>query len=219
MNSNKVFLLEHESIKKLSTYHIPYPKYALVRSLDEAVNATHEFTFPVVLKVVSRDAVHKSDVGGVIVNLNSVKEVIAGFNTITANVKKHNPKAEIEGMLIVEQAPPGIEVIIGALEDPTFGATVMFGLGGIFAEVLKDVTFRIAPLTKHDAEQMIREIKGFPLLTGARGNQQCDLDAIVDLLMEVSKLVSENPQIKELDLNPVRVYEKGLLVLDARMMI
>ncbi len=219
MGSRKTFILEHDAVQKLSQYQIPYPKHALVRSSEEAAQKVVDFKFPVVLKIVSLDAVHKSDVGGVLVNLNSVDEIKTGYETIVKNVKKHNPQAVIEGLLMVEQAPQGVEIIIGALEDPTFGATVMFGLGGIFAEVLKDVTFRIAPFTQRDAEQMIREIKGYPLLMGARGSQPCDISAVVDLLLAISRLVTENPHIKELDLNPVRVYQKGLLVLDARMMI
>jgi len=173
----------------------------------------------VVLKIVSEDAVHKSDVGGVSVNLATADQVTGAYQKIIANVQSHQADAKIEGILVVQQAKEGIEIIVGAMEDPTFGPTVMFGLGGIFAEVLNDVTFRIAPLERRDAEEMVREIKGYPLLTGLRGRASGDIGAVVDLLMGISQLLTEHPEIKELDLNPVRVYEQGLLVLDARMMV
>ena len=212
------FMLETEAIRVLENYQIPYPKHVLAKNESEAVAFAEEIGYPVVMKIVSHDAVHKSDVGGVLVNRKNADQVRQGFNQIVSNVQAHQPDAKVEGILVVEQAPEGIELIIGALDDPTFGPTVMFGLGGIFAEVLKDVSFRIAPLEGVDAEEMVREIKGYSMLTGLRGARSSDVQAIVDLLLSVSKLVTEHPEIVELDLNPVRVYETGLLVLDARMM-
>ena len=213
------FLLEPDAIKLLRGYNIPFPKHALAASPEEARTFAGDIGFPVVMKIVSPDVLHKSDAGGVLVNLIDPDQVEHGYHTLIENVNRHVPGARIKGVLVVEQAQQGVETIIGALDDPTFGATVMFGLGGIFAEVLRDVTFRIAPFEKRDAEQMIREIKGFPLLSGARGAALCDLEAISELLLAVSRLVSEHPEIRELDLNPVRVYEKGLLVLDARVLM
>ena len=125
--------------------------------------------------------------------------------------------AHIEGVLVCRQAPPGLEVIVGALHDATFGPTVMFGLGGVFTEVLEDVTFRVAPLERRDAEEMIREIKGHSLLAGARGQPRYDVSALADLLLAVSQTVTDRPEIRELDLNPVRVFEQGLMVLDVRI--
>ena len=219
MDTTKAFLLEPQAIAKLAAYGIPYPRHALAKTAQQAASFAREIGFPVVLKVVSLDAVHKSDMGGVAVNLGSSEKVEAAFQQILERVKKHNPTAVIEGILVVQQAPAGIEIIVGALDDPTFGPTVMFGLGGIFAEVLKDVTFRVAPLEQRDAEEMVREIKGFPMLSGVRGSAPSDIKAIVDLLLSVSQMVTDNPELKELDLNPVRVYENGLLALDARMLM
>ncbi|NIN67187.1 MAG: acetyl-CoA synthetase, partial [Anaerolineae bacterium] len=146
-------------------------------------------------------------------------EVRQGFATIVERVTSNAPQARIEGVLICKQASSGLEVIVGALEDVTFGPTVMFGLGGIFAEVLRDVTFRVAPLTRHDGEEMVQELRGYPLLTGVRGHPPRDVGALVNLLLSVSQLVMERGNIEELDLNPVRLFEQGLLVLDARMII
>jgi acyl-CoA synthetase (NDP forming) len=132
-------------------------------------------------------------------------------------VQKAVPNPPIEGVLVCQQAPAGLEVIVGAIDDPVFGATIMFGLGGIFAEVFRDVAFRIAPLERIDAEEMIREIRGYPVLTGTRGQSARDIDRLIDLLMAVSRLVTEKPDTKELDLNPVRLFERGLMALDVRM--
>lgn len=219
MGRQNRFLLEPDAIQLLGQYGIPYPVHGLAKSEDEAVRIAEKIGLPVVLKVVSRDVVHKSDVGGVLENLQNAVQVREGYQTIIDKVKTHNSCADIDGILVVKQAKEGIEMIVGALQDPTFGPTLMFGLGGIFAEVLKDVTFRIAPITLRDAEEMVLEIKGYPMLAGVRGSAPSDTTAIAELLMSVSQMVTENPQIKELDLNPVRVYEKGLLVLDARMML
>ena len=142
-----------------------------------------------------------------------------GFAEMVDRVRKAIPEGEVRGALVCRQADPGIEVIVGALKDPIFGPAIMFGLGGIFTEVLKDVSFRIIPIERIDAEEMIREIKGYPILTGLRGQKPRDLEALADLLLAVSRLVSERPDIEELDLNPVRLYEQGLLVLDARIMV
>ena len=142
-----------------------------------------------------------------------------GFEKMTASVKRAVPSAEISGALVCAMAPQGVEAIVGGLIDPNLGATVMFGLGGIFAEVLKDVSFRCVPLNSLDAEEMIAEIKGYPMLTGARGQTPCDLKAVADLLLAVSRLLQEHPEIQELDLNPVRLYGDGLLALDARIVV
>jgi acyl-CoA synthetase (NDP forming) len=219
LDNRTKFILEPQAIRLLEEYRIPYPASGLARNAQEAVRIAAQIGYPVVLKIVSEDAVHKSDVGGVSVNLATADQVTGAFQKIIANVQSHQADAKIEGILVVQQAKEGIEIIVGAMEDPTFGPTVMFGLGGIFAEVLNDVTFRIAPLERRDAEEMVREIKGYPLLTGLRGRASGDIDAVVDLLMGISQLLTEHPEIKELDLNPVRVYEQGLLVLDARMMV
>jgi acyl-CoA synthetase (NDP forming) len=170
------------------------------------------------MKVVSPDVVHKSDVGGVVVGIEEPRGVGIAYQRIVDGVQSAVPKARIEGVLVCKQAPQGLEVIVGALDDAAFGPTVMFGLGGIFTEVMKDVSFRITPLERKDAEEMIEEIQGYPLLAGARGQAAYDVRAVTDLLMAVSQIVADHPEIKELDLNPVRVYEQGVMVLDVRLM-
>jgi acyl-CoA synthetase (NDP forming) len=215
--SRSEFLLEPEAVKLLEKYDVPYPEHALAHSAEEAIECAGRLGYPVVLKVVSPQVIHKSDVGGVLPGLADALQVHQGFDRIHASVRSHMPEAHIEAVLVCKQAPPGLEVIIGALEDPCFGPTVMFGLGGIFAEVLRDVVFRLAPLRRLDALEMIHEVKGYPLIAGLRGQKPCDEEALVELLLAVSKLVIEHPEIKELDLNPVRLYERSLSVLDARV--
>lgn len=141
------------------------------------------------------------------------------FDDMLTNVRRHQPEARIEGVLVCRQADPGVEMIIGAVHDPVFGPTVMCGLGGLFAEVLKDVSFRVVPFARPEAMEMIRELKGLPLLTGARGRVPADLDSLAELLLAAGRLAEARNDMVELDLNPVRVYQQGLLALDARMMI
>lgn len=213
------FLVEPEAIAVLRQYGIPYPEHGVARDAEEAVQVAGQLGYPVVLKVVSPEIPHKSDVGGVAVGLDGAEAVRTGFRRMLDRVQSRMPAARLTGVLVCREAPPGLEAIVGAIDDPVFGPTTMFGLGGIFAEVLKDVSFRIAPLTRLDAAEMIREIRGYSLLKGARGQTACDVDALADLLLSVSRMVTERPEIKELDLNPVRLYEKGLLALDARVMV
>lgn len=215
---NKHFLLEPEAVALLKQYAVPYPAFDVAHNAEEAVQIAEKIGYPLVLKIVSVDAVHKSDIGGVMVGITNSEGVREGYAAIVENVLARVPSARIEGILVCQQARVGTEIIIGALIDPTFGQTLMFGLGGIFTEVLKDISFRIAPLERRDAEEMIKEIQGYPLLTGVRGQSPCDLDALIELLLSISRMVMENPEIQELDLNPVRLYEKGLMVLDARIL-
>jgi acyl-CoA synthetase (NDP forming) len=175
--------------------------------------------YPVVLKVVSPEVIHKSDVGGVVTGIADAAGLEHAYKEILDSVQEHLPEAQVRGMLVCRQAPEGLEVIVGALRDLMFGPSLMFGLGGIFAEALKDVTFRIIPLQRVDAEEMITEIRGYPLLAGARGQEGYDVEALVELLLAVSRLVSERPEIEELDLNPIRLYKQGLEALDVRMML
>jgi len=212
-------ILEPEAVQLLSRYGIPYPDHGLAHGVDEAVRIADRLGYPVVLKVVSPDVVHKSAAGGVVTGVEHPIGVRDAYKAIAKSVDEIVPGARFEGALVCEQAPQGLEVIVGGLDDPAFGSTVMFGLGGVEVETYKDVTFRIAPLERRDAEEMLEEIEAYPLLTGARSQPRCDLQALVELLLSVSRLLMEHPEIKELDLNPVRLYERGLLVLDARMMV
>jgi len=212
-------LLEYEANAVCSLYGVPVAKVKLAKTSSEAVKNADEIGYPVVLKIVSPDILHKSDAGGVIVNVKSADEVKEGFNKIINNAKQYKAEANVLGVLVQEMAPSSTEVIVGMTKDPTWGPALMFGLGGIFVEVLKDVSFRVAPITERDANEMVREIKAFKILEGIRGQPPADIDAIVDILLKISKLVMENPKIDEIDLNPVFVYEDGAKAVDTRILL
>ncbi|MBS7643477.1 acetate--CoA ligase family protein [Candidatus Bathyarchaeota archaeon] len=215
----RTVLLEPEAKTICMEYGIPVTKFKLATSEEDAVKYAGEIGFPVVLKIVSPDVIHKFDVGGVILNLKNRKQVREAYSKIINNVKHSKPDARIVGVLVQEMAPSSTEVIVGMTKDPQFGPALMFGLGGIFVEVLKDVSFRVAPITERDAREMITEIKGYPLLKGYRGMPPADVDTIVQILLKTSKLVTEHPEVDQLDLNPIMVYEKGAKVVDARMIL
>jgi len=212
-------LLEPEAKAVCADYGIPITNFKVATGAAEAAKLADEIGYPVVLKIVSPDIIHKSDVGGVIVNIKDAGEVRKCYGQIIQNVKKHSSKARIVGMLVQEMAPPATEVIVGAIKDPQFGPAVMFGLGGIFVEILKDVVFRVAPITKEEAGEMLREVKAYPLLKGYRNTPPADTAAIVGILMSTSRLVTEFPDIKEMDLNPIMVYTKGAKTVDARIIL
>ena len=217
--NKRKFLLEPEAKTVCMEYDIPVTKFKVAKNEAEAVKFSEELGYPVVLKVVSPDVIHKSDVGGVIVNLKTTEDVKNAYKQILENVKKHKPKAKIVGVLIQEMAPSSTEVIVGAIKDPQFGPALMFGLGGIFVEVLKDVTFRVAPVTEDEAREMITEVKAYPLLKGYRNLPPADIETIVKIIQNTSRLVMEHQEIKELDLNPIMVYEKGAKTVDARIIL
>jgi acyl-CoA synthetase (NDP forming) len=220
MNTQQTrFLLEPEGIDLLQAYGIPYPQHSVAYSSDEAVEIADQLGYPVVLKVISPDVLHKSDVGGVVIGIKRTEEVRDAYGRIESAIVFNAPGADMQGTLVIKQAGPGLEVIVGGLKDALFGPSVMFGLGGVFVEILKDVSFRVAPLKQKDAEEMVKEIQGYPLLKGARGKQPYDVSAVTHLLCKVSELLIDRPDISELDLNPVRVFENGLLVLDVRVLI
>ena len=212
-------LLETEAKTICTEYGIPVTKFNLAKTEKEAAAQADQIGYPIVLKIVSPDIIHKSEAGGVLVNLKNAAEVASGFKTIVENVKKYKADAKIAGVLVQEMAPQSTEVIVGAIKDPQFGQTVMFGLGGIFVELLKDVNFRVAPLTAEDAKEMITELKAYPLLNGYRNTPPADIDALVAILCSVSRLVMDNPEIKELDLNPIMAYPKGAKTVDARIIL
>ncbi|MBM3291629.1 acetyl-CoA synthetase [Candidatus Bathyarchaeota archaeon] len=213
------FLFEHEAKQLCNLYGMPITAIEIAKTEEEAAKAANKIGYPIVLKIISPQVLHKSDAGGVLIGLNDEKAVRSGYNTIITNIKKNVPTATIEGILVQEMAPKSTEVIIGSTNDPTFGMTIMFGLGGIFVEILKDVSFRIVPITKIDAEEMIEEIKAKKILEGARGMPKADKETIVNTLLATSKMLVECPEIKELDMNPVLVYEKGARIVDARVIL
>ncbi|MDP2950327.1 MAG: acetate--CoA ligase family protein [Chloroflexota bacterium] len=218
-NEGRTVLTEVESKQVLEEAGIPTARAQLAATREQAVAAARQMGWPVVLKIVSPDISHKSDVGGVRLNLASEEEVAAAFDEIVAAARKAEPEAKIEGVSVQKMAPAGVEVIMGMSKDAQFGPVLMFGLGGIFVEVLKDVAFRIVPLEPRDARQMIREIQGFPVLEGVRGPEPADLAALEGMLMRLSAFVEEHPEIAELDLNPVFAYKDGALAVDARIVL
>ena len=216
-DQNLDLMIEPEAIAILDHYGIPYPANRFVQNADEAVWQAEQIGYPVVLKIVSPRIIHKSDAGGVMAELKDGEAVRAGYEDMIYRIGKAMPSIDIQGVLVCRQADPGLEVIVGASEDPVFGPTLMFGMGGIYTEILNDVSFRIVPVESLDVEEMIQEIKGYHILSGTRGKKPRDLKALANIIQTVGRIVSERPEIKEIDLNPVRLYEGGLLVLDARI--
>ena len=210
-------LVEPEAYELLEAYGVSVPRHRVVNSAEQAEVAAAELGYPVVAKIVSPDVLHKTEIGGVLLNLNDAAAVRAAYRQIVE--RSRQARAALRGVLISRMAPPGIEVIAGLTQDAQFGPVVMFGLGGIFVEVYRDVSFRLIPLTELDAASMIREIKASPVLQGVRGGRPTDLKALVDLLLTVSRMAVENPEIAEMDLNPIIVYEEGLSVVDARVLL
>jgi acyl-CoA synthetase (NDP forming) len=186
-------------------------------SKQEAVAMSDKIGYPVVLKVDSADISHKSDAGGVKVGLNDANEVEAAYDEITASTKKAFPDAKVDGVSVQTMARPGIEIIMGMFKDAQFGPVLMFGLGGILVEVLKDVSFRIVPLAKRDAGEMIKEIKGHKLLEGYRGQESANISDLEEMLLKLSEFVDKTPEIKEIDFNPVFAYQDGAVIVDARI--
>jgi 4-hydroxybutyryl-CoA synthetase (ADP-forming) len=202
-------LLEEEGYEVLQAYGFQTPKSYLAKSEDECAEAARKIGYPVVMKIVSPQIVHKSDAGGVKVGLSNEQQVRKGYNDIIGNIRKYNKDALIKGILVQEMVRSGKETIIGAKRDPLFGALLMFGLGGIYVEVLKDVTFRIAPVTEKDTIEMIESIKSIKLLKGARGEKPSDLKALAENLQRLSQLVTDFPEIQEFDMNPLLVFGEG----------
>jgi acyl-CoA synthetase (NDP forming) len=217
--AGRTLLNEVEAKELLAAAGVPVTTARLARSRDEAVAIARDTGFPAVLKVVSEDIPHKSDVGGVRLNLPDTEAVAAAYDGIMASAKQAQPDARIDGVSVQRQADAGAEVIIGVTTDRQFGPVLMFGLGGVLVEVLKDVAFRIVPLQQRDAAEMVREIKGLPLLQGYRGAPPADLAALEDLLLKVSRFVEAHPDVAELDLNPVFAYPSGAIAVDARVVL
>ncbi len=212
-------LLETEALDFLGDHGIAVMPHILARTREEAQHAAMEMDGPVALKVVSPQIVHKSDVGGVRLNLQGPEAVGRGYDQLVGDVKCAAPAADIRGVLVVPMAPPGPELIVGMVRDPQFGPTIMFGMGGVFVELFRDVSFRVAPFDREVALDMIRETRGYRLLQGVRGEKPKDIASLAELLVQVSQLAARYPQIREIDLNPVRVYENGYSLLDARILL
>ena len=218
-DDNRNFLYEHEAKALFALYDMPVTKIHVAATEDDAVEAANRIGYPIVLKIVSPQILHKSDAGGVIVGVKDDQGIRDGFKKIVKNAKAYNADAEITGILVQEMAPNGTEIIVGSTTDPTFGPTLMFGLGGIFVEILKDVSFRVAPITELDAAEMIEEIKAVKILDGARGMPACHKPTLAEILYKTSKMLMENPEIKELDMNPILAYPDSARIVDARIIM
>jgi acyl-CoA synthetase (NDP forming) len=215
----RMILTEIEAKQVFSTAGISVTETILAASKKEAVAISEKIGFPVVLKIASPDITHKTDAGGVKIGLKNKADVNKAYAEIMASVRSVYPKAKIEGVTVQSVARPGIEIIIGVFKDPQFGPVIMFGLGGIFVEVLKDVAFRIIPIVRRDAAEMIKEIKGYSLLNGYRGHEPADIPTLENMLLKVSDFVEKNPGIKEIDLNPVFAYKDSAVAVDARIVL
>ena len=219
IKEGRTLLTETEAKELIKEAGINVIETRLARDKETAVDASRALHFPVVLKVVSPDIVHKSDIGGVMLDLKTSGQVRKAYDEIMAAVNEKAPKARIWGVSVQKMARPGIEIIIGVSKDPQFGPVLMFGLGGILVEVLKDVSLRIVPLERRDAREMIKEIKAYPVLEGFRGREPADIPYLEEMLLKVSKFVEINPEIKEMDLNPIIAYRDGGVAVDARVVL
>lgn len=213
--SNQEVLTEFESKELLQEIGIKVPVQKLTSTKNETISTAEEIGFPIVLKLMAEDIVHKSDTGAVKLNLKSKEEVEQAFDELMKIPSQTEKKISVQKMA----DEPITELIIGMTTDAQFGPALMFGIGGILVELLEDVSFRIAPVTEYDCNEMIHEIKGFPILDGYRGKPKADIDAIVGTLMKISELVIKYEEIYEMDLNPVFIYEKGLICVDARIIL
>jgi acetyltransferase len=221
IENKRNFLPESEAVSVLKAYGLPVLENAVAHSKTDASKFSAQIGFPLVMKVISDDIVHKFDVKGVVLNIQSPQEAEAAYASIMENVARLKPEAEIQGIMVTKQITQGEEVILGVKRDPSFGAVIMFGFGGIFVEVFKDVAFRVAPIDKVTAYRLIDETKASHLLKGARGRTKRDIESIAECLQKLSQLAIECPQIKELDINPLIVLEegKGSFVADAKIML
>jgi acyl-CoA synthetase (NDP forming) len=219
LREGRFSLLITESQQICKLHHIPTPVSYVVQSLDEAITKGNAIGFPVVLKIISPQIVHKSDVGGVVLGIADDASLETAYPKLLAQVREKEPNAEVLGVLIEKMLPPSTELIIGGIRDSQFGPSIMFGMGGIFTEVYKDVAFRVAPIDKIDALNLVHELRGSRILEGVRGQPPADIDAIVDLLMDVSSMMVQHSAISQLDLNPVIAYPDRVCAVDTRIVL
>ena len=217
----RTFLLAPEAEQVAAHLGLDMPKSILARNLDEAVRAAGEVGYPVVMKIVSKDIVHKSDAGGVALDLENEDEVVDAYQAILRSCRAHVPDAVIDGVEVVEMVRPGVETIVGARQDPSFGPVVMFGLGGIYVEVMKDVSFRAAPVGRSTAREMVSDLRSYPLLLGVRGESRKDIEAIADVVVKLSHLIDQCREIADIEVNPLIVYDhgQGTRTVDMRILI
>ncbi len=218
-SEGRSLLSEVEAKAILADAGVPVTTTKLATGADEAVALAGDLGYPVALKVVSATITHKSDIGGVELGLDDADAVRSAFDRIAAAAQAADPDGSMDGVSVQPMAAPGTEVIMGITQDAQFGPVLMFGLGGVLVEVLKDVAFRVVPLEQRDARQMVREIQGFPVLEGYRGAAPADLDALEAILLQLSQFAEANPEVSELDLNPIFAYDDGAIAVDARIVL
>jgi len=221
LSNGRAFIPEVETISFLHSYGLPVPNGTLATTGDEAVRIADEIGYPVVLKVVSEQVIHKSDVKGVELNISNAQEVKAAYDRIHHNVKASVPDAHITGIYVIRMITGSEEIILGIKRDPSFGPVLMFGLGGIFVEVFKDVSFGVAPLSFDEAKNMIEQTRAYKILKGSRGQTPKDIDSVIDAMLRLGQMASDFPEIDELDINPLFVLDKGKgsVIGDARMIL
>jgi acetyl-CoA synthetase (ADP-forming) len=219
LKQNRSSLLIDEAQRVCEAHGIHTPKSGVVSTVGGAVEKASEVGYPVVLKIVSPEIIHKTDFGGVILNVANENELTIQYEKLITGVKSREPSAAIRGVLVEKMMPPSTEVIVGGLRDKQFGPTVMFGIGGIFAEAYDDVTFRIAPIDRVDALNMIHGLRGSRMLEGMRGKTPLDLEAVVNILAGVSGMMCQHEAISQLDLNPVILYPNGACAVDSRIIL
>ena len=218
-NENRYLLTEIEAKQVFKEAGLQVTDTRLTTNKKDAIDTSMEMGFPVALKIVSPDIMHKTEAKGVKLNLKTGDEVAKAFDEIMASAEEKFPNANIHGISVQRMATPGLEIILGSNVDEQFGSVLMFGLGGIFVEVMKDVSFGITPITKRDAREMIHNIKGYPLLNGFRGTPRIDVANLESWLLKLSDFAQSYPEVKELDLNPVFAYAQGAMVVDARIIL
>jgi acyl-CoA synthetase (NDP forming) len=218
-NEGRTVLTEVESKELLGQSGINVIATQLAKSKSEAVAVGKQLGFPVVLKIASPDIIHKSDAGGVRLGLETPEQVEQAYDEILKATGQKHPGARVSGVAVQKMAAPGVEVIVGMSKDAQFGPVLMFGLGGVWVEILKDVSLRVIPVTRRDVREMIKEIKGYQMLTGYRGLPPVDEAKLEDMLLAVADFVTQNPAVRELDLNPVIAGADGAVAVDARIVL
>lgn len=212
-------MLANEAQQICNFHNIPVPQAYLTTDIRDAVLKAKKIGFPIALKIMSPQIIHKSDVGGVILNIKDEMELMTQYQKMATEVPKRAPEAKILGILVAEMVPPSTELIVGAVRDNQFGPSIMFGMGGIFTEIYNDTAFRVAPIDKTDAWNMIHELRGSRILEGARGQPPANIDALISLLLRVSELMMDHDEISQLDLNPVMAYPDRVCAVDTRIIV
>ena len=218
---NRNFLLPQEAQALMREAGIPVPRSKIATNIKEAVEFSEEIGYPVVMKIASKDIIHKSDAGGIALDLLNPEEVMDAYQAIMRNARKYKPDANIKGVEIATMVQKGTETIIGARRDHAFGPVIMFGLGGIYVEVMKDVAFRALPLDRREILSMLKDIRSYSLLLGVRGETQRDIESIVDTIIKLGNVITKCEEISDIEINPLTVYEngKGAMAVDVRILL